>query len=249
MNVSSLANGNDGKGRDFGLSADRDRARAFRGAARHSRHVRFLRVAIPVTVVLVLAGAWGAHYFNPLRLLSRLPADFGPLVISGTKITMQAPRMAGFTRDSRAYEVTARAAAQDLKQPGVIELKEILAKFDTPDQDKMSMTAAAGLYDTKADKMKLGPNIVFSTKDYEGFLSEASVDVRNGDLVSDKPVEVKMLKGTLNSNRLEVLEGGGLLRFGGGVSMVVTLESGDNPPAQQQPPPPSATTSPQSGTQ
>jgi lipopolysaccharide export system protein LptC len=41
-------------------------------------------------------------------------------------------------------------------------------------------------------------------------------------MVSESPVEVKLLNGWLNAKRLEVLESGDLIRFGGGVEM--TLE-------------------------
>ena len=39
---------------------------------------------------------------KPLRALAKLPIDIGNLVVSGTKITMQQPRIAGFTSDQRA---------------------------------------------------------------------------------------------------------------------------------------------------
>ena len=62
-------------------------------------------------------------YFNPLRMLGKLPVDIGNLVISGTKITMEQPHLSGFTRDARAYELTADAAAQDLTKPDIVELQ------------------------------------------------------------------------------------------------------------------------------
>ena len=51
-------------------------------------------------------------------MLTKLPIDVGNMVVSGTKITMEQPRLSGFTRDGRAYEVTAVAAAQDVTKPG-----------------------------------------------------------------------------------------------------------------------------------
>jgi lipopolysaccharide export system protein LptC len=38
-------------------------------------------------------------------------------------------------------------------------------------------------------------------------------------------VEVKMLQGTLNANRLEVTDTGALIRFDGGVNMMLTPEA------------------------
>ena len=55
-------------------------------------------------------------------------------------------------------------------------------------------------------------------------MSEALVDTRKGDVLSEHPVEVKMLQGTLNANRLEVVDSGDLVRFGGGVDMMSDAE-------------------------
>jgi lipopolysaccharide export system protein LptC len=55
-------------------------------------------------------------------------------------------------------------------------------------------------------------------------LSEAVIDTRKGEIVSDKPVELKMLNGTLNANRLVVIESGALIRFDNGVAMTFMLD-------------------------
>jgi len=52
------------------------------------------------------------------------------------------------------------------------------------------------------------------------------VDVRKGDVVSEKPVWVKLLNGFLDAQRLEVSENGSVLRFGGGVSMTLNPDKG-----------------------
>jgi hypothetical protein len=41
--------------------------------------------------------------------------------------------------------------------------------------------------------------------------------------VSDQPVELELLQGTLNANRLEIVDSGDLVRFHGGVSMMMML--------------------------
>jgi lipopolysaccharide export system protein LptC len=193
--------------------------RLFRTAARHSRHVRFLRVALPALVaagmVAVLVGMW----FSPARLLPNLPtgASLSSVGISGTKITMQLPRLEGFTRDSRAYQMTAKTAAQDMLKPDNVELTDIHTKMETADKTLMEMTAASGLYHSKADQLILRDHIVIVTTSYVGHLSEAVVDMHSGHIVSDKPVEVKLLNGVLNANRLEVE--GEIIRFDGGVTL------------------------------
>ena len=79
----------------------------------------------------------------------------------------------------------------------------------------MELSALAGIYDTKGETLKLDENILLSSSTgYEGRLSEATVDVRKGHVLSEHPVEVKMLQGTLNANRLEIVNSGELVRFG-----------------------------------
>jgi lipopolysaccharide export system protein LptC len=206
--------------------------RAFRAARRHSIMVRVLRVALPAAVVLVTLAVVLVTYFNPLRMLGKLPIDVGNLVISGTKITMEQPRMAGFTPDARAYELSADAAAQDLTKPDIIELKKIHAKIEMQDKSSVEMTALGGLYDSKGETLKLDRDILLtSSTGYEGRLSEASIDIRTGHVVSKHPVQLKLLQGTLDAKGLEIVNSGDLIRFDGGVKMILML----NQPAKDEP--------------
>jgi lipopolysaccharide export system protein LptC len=201
-----------------------DSERIFRAALRHSRHVHFLRLGIPIGVVIVTLMVVIGVWFNPLRSLTRLPIGLGNLVISGSKITMESPRLSGYTSDSRAYELTARAAAQDLRKPQLMELSDLHAKVEMQNKSMVEVTATAGVYDTKSEMLTLGPKIVLtSTTGYAGYLSEAVIDVRKGDIVSTKPVTVKLLNGTLDANGLKVIKTGEILRFEGGVKMILDL--------------------------
>ncbi len=194
--------------------------RAFRAAARHSRVVRFLRVAVPVLVAVGLVAVFLATWFSPARLMAKLPTggSLASVGVSGTKITMSLPRLEGYTRDARPYVLTAKSAAQDLLKPDNVELSEIHAKMETTEKTMVEMTAASGLYHSKADQLILRERIVLtSSSGYEGHLTEAVVDMRSGHIVSDKPVEVKLLNGMLNANRLEVE--GEVIRFDGGVTL------------------------------
>lgn len=207
-----------------------DSERAFRVARRHSRLVRILRVAIPLVVVAGLTGITLVTYYNPLRMLNKLPIDISNLVVSGSKVTMEQPRLSGFTKDARAYEFTADAAAQDLTKPDIVELRNIRAKVEMQDKTTMQMTAVTGIYDTKAETLRLERNIVLSSSNgYKGRLSEARIDIRKATVVSDQPVELELLQGTLNANRLEIVDSGDLVRFHGGVSMVMMLNDAASP--------------------
>jgi len=203
-----------------------DGERMFRAAIRHSRFVRLLRVTIPVGLVIGgLAAIVVATWLDPLRALARLPVNLGGLVVSGTKITMQAPRLAGFTRDQRSYVVVARAAAQDVTNPDLLELQDIDATMEMQDGGQFKVVARAGLYNNKTEMLKLQQNIVVTSSAYEAYLSEALVNVRTTHIISERPVEVKMLQGTINANRLEVVNSGEVIRFERGVDMLLVGES------------------------
>ena len=205
-----------------------DSERAFRAARRHSRLVRVLRIALPALVAVATLVIFLMTYFNPLRMLSKLPINVGDLIVSGTKITMEQPHLSGFTRDARAYELFADAAAQDVTKPDIVELRNIRAKVQMQDKSLMQMTAALGTYNSKGEMLKLNRDIqINSSTGYAGHLTEALVDMRSGHVVSDKPVEVKLLQGVLNANGLEIVNSGDLVTFSGGVSMTLKLQQSD----------------------
>jgi lipopolysaccharide export system protein LptC len=194
----------------------------FRAAARHSRLVGFLRFAIPAGIVAIVSVLVVATFFNPFRLIAAFPIDPGKISLSGTKIVMELPRLNGFTSDSRPYELTARAAVQDLTKPDILELKDVNAQVELKDGQHVTITSPNGVYDTKGELLKLNDHItVNSTSGYEGQLSEATINVATSNVVSESPVKLKLPNGLLNANRLEVMENGALILFSGGVEMTV----------------------------
>ena len=119
-------------------------------------------------------------------MLAKLPIDVGNLVVSGTKITMEQPHLSGFTRDARAYELSADAAAQDLTKPDIVELHNIHAKVQMQDKSTVEMSAAPASTTAKARRSSSTSNIVLSSSTgYRGRLSEAMVDIRKGHVVSE----------------------------------------------------------------
>ena len=199
-------------------------------AARHSRMVRILRIAVPAVVGLAMAGVVAISIFNPFRaLMKQLPVDMDNLVVSGTKITMEAPHMSGFTPDQRPYEVWAKTATQDLTDPDHVEMKTVRAKVLQEDRSTVTMEARTGLFDTKANLLDLRKDIFLqSSTGYEARLSQALLDIGKGTVTSEEHVDVKLLNGTLTADRLRITEKGELVRFEGHVVMNLIM---DSPPA------------------
>ncbi|RAI35443.1 LPS export ABC transporter periplasmic protein LptC [Rhodoplanes roseus] len=197
-----------------------------------------MRVAIPVGIAVSCGVLVVAVFFNPFQQADAA-IDPGKLVVSGTKITMELPRLAGFTNDQKPYELTAQAASQDLANPGLLELKELKAQVQTDDQGAITVTAVNGLYDTKQDSLKLNDDILVRTgKGFEARLAEAVLDVKKGTIVSESPVAVRIPNGTVDANRLDISDGGSVVRFSKGV--LTTLNIGADLSAVGSAPAPAA---------
>lgn len=205
----------------------------FASAARHSRMVRILRVAVPAAVVLAMAGIVAVSIFNPFRmLLPKLPVDIGNLVVSGTKITMESPHLAGYSTDLRPYELWAKAAIQDLTDPDHMELKTLRAKVMMEDKSTVTMDARTGYYDSKSQMLDLRKDIFLqSSTGYEARMSQAYVDINKGTVTSDEHVDVKLLNGTLTADRLRIFNSGEVVRFEGNVVMNLDKLGDDVAPA------------------
>jgi len=204
----------------------------FAVAARHSRLVRLLRVAVPAVVVLAMAAIVAVSIFNPFRLLAKLPVEMGNLVVSGTKVTMESPHLSGYSPDGRPYELWAKAATQDLTRPDHVDLATMRAKLLTEDQSTVTIDARSGLFDTKAQLLELRKDVYLrSSSGYEAWMTRAQVDLGKGTVNSDEPVDVKWQGGTLRGQKLRITEKGELIRFEGGV--VMNLDSTEPPPASE----------------
>lgn len=212
----------------------------FAAAARHSRMVRILRIAVPAAVLLSMASLIGISVFNPFRmLLPKLPVDIGNLVVSGTKITMESPHLAGFSADQRPYEVWAKAAIQDLTDPDHVELKTIRAKVMMEDRSTVTMDSRTGYFDSKQQLLDLHKDIFLqSSTGYEARLSQAHIDLNKGMVSSEEPVDVKLLNGTLTADRLRITDSGEVVRFEGNVVMNLVMDSPAPAPEPEPAPPP-----------
>jgi lipopolysaccharide export system protein LptC len=202
----------------------------FAVAARHSRMVRMLRVAVPTAVILAMTAIVAVSIFNPFRmLLPKLPLEMGNLVVSGTKITMESPHLAGYTPDQRPYEVWAKTATQDVTDPDHVDLKTLRAKVLMEDRTTtIILDARNGLMDTKQQQLDLRKDIFLqSSTGYEARLSQAFVDIGKGTVTSEEHVDVKLLNGTLIADKLRITGGGEIVRFEGNV--VLNLDNLGDP--------------------
>jgi lipopolysaccharide export system protein LptC len=113
------------------------RARAYEQARRHSARVRFYKRVIPIGTAVAVAALVAFALAAPSG-----PGglSLGPISFSGTKVTMESPKMTGFHKDKRPYEVTATSATQDVRKPNVIELNQMRGRLVVDDNGRMCVS-------------------------------------------------------------------------------------------------------------
>ncbi|MGU3536463.1 LPS export ABC transporter periplasmic protein LptC [Methylobacterium sp. A54F] len=219
---------------------DARRTKAHARARRHSGQVRRLRRIIPVVAggaVLLVAGL---TLLNPFGA-AVTGVSVGPVSLAGTKVKMENPRLSGFRKGDRGYEVTASAALQDMRRPSLIELEAMRGHIATDDKGGLArLEAASGLFDSSRESLTLERDIrIWTDKGEEARLRSAAVDFKTGSVRSAEPVTVTVPSGSVTGDSLDVVESGKVISFVGNVHAV--FHAADKPrPADAKPEAPAA---------
>lgn len=205
--------------------ANARRTRAHARALSHSSRVRTLRRIIPVVAggsALMLA----AYIFNPFGTIAP-GVTVGPVSLSGSKVRMENPKLSGFRKGDRGYEVTATAALQDMRKPSLIELEAMRGHITTDDKGgRARLQAATGLFDTAREALDLNQDIrIWTDKGEEAMLKSASIDFKTGSVTSREPVSVSVPSGSVVADGLDVVENGRVISFIGNVRAVFQAEA------------------------
>lgn len=193
-----------------------DRAPSFRRAERHTRIVKILRIAFPVTAVLLL----GLYYVTSSISVSigDLQASVKRIEINRDRLRMVDPKMEGVTKDKGAYTLTADYAEQEIKNPSLVHLTAVRADMNSAKKGWTRMTAPTGLFDTTKEILVLTGDIRIATSSgMTSRLTRAGINMKTQRIVSDQPVVVKALNGTINSKTMEILMSEKIVIFRGDI--------------------------------
>lgn len=203
------------------------RTRAHSRAVRHSARVRWLRRVIPFAAGISVLGIAAAVLYQPFA--GSVPnVSLGPVSVSGTKVTMENPRLSGFRKGARGYEVTASAALQDVRKPALIELQAMKGHMATDDKGGLAyLEAKAGLFDSSKEALTLNQDIrLWTDKGEDVRLQSAAVDFKAGSVKSSDAVTVTVPAGSITADSLDVVENGKTISFVGNVRAVFHARDG-----------------------
>lgn len=189
----------------------------FAAAENHSRRVRQLRRWIPIVCAGVVLVAVLGRYLNPFKAVPG-EVSLSAVSLQGAKLTMEQPKVSGFKRDSKAYEMVADSATQDIRKPNVVDMKAPVARIEMDKGSWARMSARTGIYDSNTEKLAVTEDVKVRTDSgMEMRLLQADVDFKTGVVVTAKPVEVDMPNGWIRSERMQITENGDKAVFEGRV--------------------------------
>ncbi len=204
-------------------------ARAFAAARRHSRLVRFLRFALPIGAVGSVAT------LTALTLVRTFSLPIAGLTISsasvsGTKVTMENPKLTGGRPDGSSYVLNARTAVQDLKNPNAIELSGITGDIGSHDQPPTKLSATAGHYEAQEEKLKLYGVVQLKNASYTVDLKSADVDFKANAYSTEDPISVVTSSGmTIVADKAQAAENASKLSFFGHVKTTMPARDDHDP--------------------
>jgi len=217
-------------GRDRLGALGAPRASAIPEARRHTARVARLRRWIVwgagSIVGLVLLGVG----FHSLRFLP-MDLGFARIALNGTRITIETPRLVGYRKDGRPYEIKARVGVQDIKAPDKFELEGLDVRIAESGDNAINMFAEKGFYDAKRERADLSGGVrINDDRNFDMRLDSAAMDFKASMMTSDKPVTLKFLGGEVAAKTVEFAQKERHATFAGEVKTVLYGEKEEGAP-------------------
>jgi lipopolysaccharide export system protein LptC len=200
---------------------------AFPAALRHTARVARMRRATLWGSGIIVAAVGVIILFQTQRFL---PVDlrFSHIGMKGTKITIETPKLVGYRKDGRPYELKAKIGVQDMSKPDLFELEKLDVRLETGDDSAVLLEAGNGLYDAKKDRADLKDAVrIHDNKSFDLQLRSAVMDFRTGALTSDQPAMLHLDGGEVTAKSVEFNQSERRATFIGDVHSVLYGEADD----------------------
>jgi lipopolysaccharide export system protein LptC len=192
---------------------------AFRQARRHSSFVRVLKFGLPAAAVAMMVAFAGQSWLS-----SAIPesVEIGGAAIEDGRLVMADPKLAGFTKEDRAYTMTANRAIQDIGSADRVDLEGIKAKLPFDDESWIHVRAPTGTFDRTANTLDIDSDVTVKTDTgITARLKSAMVDIGAGNLDTADPVDITMDGTHVVADSLSVREKGKVMLFQNRVRVVI----------------------------
>lgn len=201
------------------------RASAFPAALRHTARVTQLRRWIMwgaggVVALVCLGLLIGSLRFLPVDL------NLARVALQGSRIVIETPKLVGYRKDGRPYEVRAKVGVQDIAKPDVFELEGLEVRIENAQDNSIVMTAEKGVYNTRADHAELTGGVnIRDDRNFDMRLAAAEMDFKASVMTSNKPVTLKIGGGEVKADAVEFSQKERRATFSGKVHSVLYGET------------------------
>lgn len=203
--------GGGGVAAESAIALATSRTAAFDIAARHSRRVSFLKLALPLAAI-ALAALFGVYSYFAAPPSLEVKAE--GTAFSEGKLVMAKPQLNGFTRENLPYSMTADRAVQDPANQGVVELVGIDANLPISADKVADVVAVRGVYDREGNTLDLTDQVTVKTSDgMVAKLKSAYLDMGSGAMKTNEPVEITLDGSKITSDSMSMLENGKVVVF------------------------------------
>ncbi len=150
------------------------------------------------------AAAVVALLVTGFQFLRFLPLDlrFAHVGLKGSRITIESPKLVGYRKDGRPYELNAKVGMQDMSTPELFDLEGLEVHLDGGGADKtVRLTAKNATYNSKGDFADLSGGVrIYDEKSYDLALDTGRLDFKASRLTSNR-------RATLTLNGGEEVQG------------------------------------------
>ncbi len=213
-----------GRDRLAALTAGRESPfpEALRHTARVARLRRLILWGVGGTVGIVGIGL----VVSSLRLLP-IDLSLSRVALKGTRIVIDTPKLVGYRKDGKPYEVRARVGVQDITSPDVFDLDGLDVRVESEGAQPIVLTAAKANYSTKSNLAKMNGGVVISDKkNFEMRTESAAMDFGASVMTSDKHVALKIEGGQVDADSIEFSQKELRATFSGNIHSVLYGEDG-----------------------
>jgi|KBSSwiStaDraftv2_1062776.scaffolds.fasta_scaffold177156_3 lipopolysaccharide export system protein LptC len=178
---------------------------------RRSRFVRAMRIALPTTIGLILAGLAAAVAYNTLT------SDPTPAGDTSAPIRLVNPRFIGRDDKGRAFVITAESATRDPRDYQRVMLERPALVVDEQGPDPMRLVANEGVYHEGDFKLDLhgGVRLVGSKAAFD--TASSLFDTKTGEVFGSGPIQGSGSLGEITAKSYAIYGKGDRVIFKGGV--------------------------------